>query len=358
VAIACGGTGGHIFPGLAVAEELEKQGHAVTLWLTGGDVEKTAVADWKGPVVTVPARGLPRGFSLRAVRRAFQLLGAVMVSRKTMKSLRPDVLLGMGSYACVGPVCAALTLRIPVVFHEANVIPGRAVSLLCRWATAVAVSFTETGEHIKARRIVNTGMPLRDRLRDRQVDANRLANLDREKFTVLVMGGSRGARKLNDVVSETICNAREQGSDLQVIHLTGTADEVSVRAVYERAGVPAIVSAFVQNMGPVYQAADLAVCRSGASTCAELSAFGLPALLVPFPFAIGNHQMSNAVALKACGGADVLPESELSVSWLGEYLQNASTDVSRLASMSVALRKRVRDDSAVAVASLLEDVGA
>ncbi len=355
IAVACGGTGGHIFPGLATAYILRQRGHDVTLWLAGKDVEAPAVRNWKGAVVTVPAEGLASGFSLRTVRAVGRLLFAAWTCRRIMRASRPRVLLAMGSYASVGPVAAALSLRIPVVLHEANVLPGRAVRLFSRYASAVAGSFEETRFYLRRKDLVVTGMPVR-----REIEEAALAHPPRSSpqdvFTVLVMGGSRGAHRLNELVSESIAQIHAQGHALRVIHLTGFADEAAMREAYAKAGANADVRGFAADMPALYAAADLAICRSGAATCAELAAFALPALLVPYPFAANDHQTANARAMEKAGAVDVVPEHDLGVPWLVDYIVGCMRSPARLAKMSAAFRSRATPSAAESLADLLLQV--
>lgn len=355
VAVACGGTGGHIFPGLATADVLRRRGHEVELWLAGKDVETPAVKDWKGPIVTVQAEGLPSDFSLRAIRAGFRLVGAAWSCRRIMKKARPGVLLAMGSYASVGPMGAALSLGIPVVLHEANVLPGRAIALFARWAVAVAGSFEETRYYLRRKDMVLTGMPIRRELEGAAEQAARATRGD--PFTVLVMGGSRGAHRLNDIVSAAMAQLHKGGHRIRVIHLAGFADEAAVKKTYGDAGVPAEVYGFVQDMAPLYSACDLAICRSGAATCAELSVFARPALLVPYPFAANDHQTVNARAIEKMGAADVVPEHDLSVAWLVDYVLGCMRTPARLDRMSAAFKERGVRGAAEALASLVIEVG-
>lgn len=354
IAIACGGTGGHIFPGLAAAEVLRQRGHDITLWLAGKDVEEPAVRDWKGRVVTVVAEGMPSVFSAQALQAGTRLLRAMMSCRRIMKRDRPAVLLAMGSYASVGPVGAALSLRVPVVLHEANVLPGRAIAFFARWATAVAGSFQETRFYLRRKDLVLTGMPLR---RDLERAARAAPARQHDLFTVLVMGGSRGARRLNEVAPAAIVQVHRGGHRLRVVHLAGRDDEAAVRKAYQEAGVPNTVHAFTADMAAVYGAADLAICRSGAATCAELSAFAVPALLVPYPSAMNDHQTLNARALEKTGAADVVPERDLSEAWLADYIAGCVGAPGRLARMSAAARSRAGQSGAEALAGLVERVG-
>lgn len=354
IAIACGGTGGHIFPGLATAEELRRRGHELEIWLAGKDVEAAAVDGWTGPVVTVPSEGLPSGFSIRALRAAWKMWNAARNCRRIMRTHRPDALLAMGSYASAGPVFAARRLGTPVILHEANVIPGRAIRWLSRWADAVAASFEETRFYLKRNDLVMTGMPIRPDLE--QAARTPPPAREQDHFTVLIMGGSRGAHRLNEVGAEALSRVYTAGHRVRVLHLSGVEDEAAVRAVYAGAGIPHEVWAFRKDMAPLYQQADLAICRSGAATCAELSVFAVPALLVPYPHAANDHQTANARALEKIGAADVVPERDLGAEWLADYLAGALRNPGRLARQSAASRQRALRSGAKALADLIERV--
>ncbi|MBU4213001.1 MAG: UDP-N-acetylglucosamine--N-acetylmuramyl-(pentapeptide) pyrophosphoryl-undecaprenol N-acetylglucosamine transferase, partial [Verrucomicrobia bacterium] len=427
IGIACGGTGGHIFPGLAVAEALRRRGHTVVLWLAGKPGEDLALAGWVGTVVTVYARGVSSHAPRAMIATCFRLVRAVLQCRQSMQRFSPDVLLAMGSYASIGPVLAARWLNIPVVLHEANVIPGRAIRFLSRWAEAVAVGFEETRQHLTHRRLVVTGMPVRQheesgnqtpdagrqmkqtpnaqrptpnieckteeckrpRSERRTTDAGTQSEIGNPAqrgtsrqparnaahsaaggseienwgalapsvFTLLVMGGSRGAHRLNEVVSQAILRLHREVNSLNVIHLAGPADEESIRQVYQQAGVPHAVFGFLHDMPRAYRQASLAICRSGASTCAELSCYGVPALLVPYPFAIHQHQAANADALASAGSADICDEQILNVDWLVGYVAGLMRDTARLAHMRTAALQRVTNNPVATLAELVEDVG-
>lgn len=353
VAVACGGTGGHIFPGLATAEELVRRGHAVTLWLAGKGIESAAAAGWQGPVVTLHATGFDTRLSVRAAATAWSLWRAGAAARRLMRADPPQVVLGMGSYASVGPILAALRLQIPVVLHEANVVPGRATRFFAGRAAAVGVSFMESTFYLKRARIVPTGMPIR-----RELAAAAAAMAPRaflaDRFTVLVMGGSGGAQRLNEVAPRALADLARAHPGLRVIHLTGRAGFEAVQRTYAATGCVADVRAFTHQMADLYREADFALCRSGAATCAELSAFGLPALLVPFPHAVADHQMANARAMEKAGAADVAADGDLSATWLAEYLAARMLDPEKRRSMSDAARARAQADGAAALADLVE----
>lgn len=355
IAIACGGTGGHIFPGLATGYELVERGHDVTLWMAGKDIENDAVAGWPGRIITIPSEGFQFGFSPRSVLTLFRLYKAYRLALPPMRETRPDVLLAMGSYASFGPVRAARKLGIPYVLHEANLLPGRAVSLLARKAHTVAVSFEKSRFYLKHGNIEATGMPLRKELQR----ASLLPRRERaagDPLRILVMGGSRGARVLNEVVPSAIVAAVEKGIAIEVEHIAGMQSTGEVAAIYQTAGIKANVHHFVQNMENIYLNADLALCRSGAATCAELAVFGVPALFIPYPFAARNHQMGNARALQDSGAADVVAQEDLTATWLRDYLVNVSEKPERLERMVAAMRKRAQINASGRLADLLERV--
>ena len=354
VAVACGGTGGHVFPGLATARELLRRGHDVTLWLTGRAEEQSARQDWDGPVVEVPARGFPSGFSLESLRRGWNLARAVARCRAAMRRERPDVLLAMGSYASVGPCGAARLLGVPIVLHEANVVPGRAVRLFAPGAAAVAAGFEETRYHLRRAPLSVVGIPLREELTEAARSLPPRESAVHAPFRLLVVGGSMGAHRLNEVAVAALARLKRDAPAFAVTHLTGRDDEVAVRAAYQAAGVEADVIAFTKYMAPLYHAADLAICRAGASTCAELAYFGVPALFVPYPRAAMDHQTANARAPEKRGTADVVDEAALTPEWLEAYLAQTLRQPERLARLREAARKEGVRDGTAALADLVE----
>ena len=254
----------------------------------------------------------------------------------------------------MGPCGAARLLGVPIVLHEANVIPGRAVRLFARSAAALAAGFEETRYHLRQAKLTVVGIPLRDELTEaaRGLPAREAAV--HSPFRLLIVGGSMGAHRLNEVATEALARLKNDGLEFSVVHLAGKEDEPAVRAAYEAAGVRAEVIAFTKYMAPLYHAADLAICRAGASTCTELAFFGVPALFVPYPSAAMDHQTANARALEKRGTADVVAESALTPEWLEAYLAQTLRKPERLARLrEAALREGVKDGTA-ALAALVE----
>jgi UDP-N-acetylglucosamine--N-acetylmuramyl-(pentapeptide) pyrophosphoryl-undecaprenol N-acetylglucosamine transferase len=336
-------------PGVCAADVLRARGHAVTLWLTGRDVERTAARCWGGPVETAPAAAFRAGDPVGNLAVGLGLVETAIACRRRMRAAPPDVLLAMGSYACVGPALAARVLGAPLVVHEANAVPGRATQVLSCLADARATAFEGDGASANGQ-AVWTGLPLRASvLAD---DAEPL--LDPGPFTLLVMGGSQGARRLNTVVPQAMCRLHAAGEAVRVVHLAGRDEADAVRTAYAEAGVPHVVYGFLDDMARAYATADFAVARAGASTCAELAARRVPALLVPLPTAARNHQAANARALESRGAADMVGEDELSAEWLCVYLRKCMRHTGYLAAMRAALAPLGRRDGAERLADVVE----
>lgn len=350
IAVACGGTGGHVLPGLCMAQTLRGRGHEVTLWMSGRDVEVVSARNWDGPIETVPAEGFASGLTVRHLAVALCLLEAVVECRRRMRSRRPDVLLAMGSYASVGPVVAARLLGVPIVLHEANAVPGRAVQALACLASSVGVAFRNMDGELPRDRTQWTGLPLRADV----LDGGATPLLEPDGFTVLAMGGSQGSERLNAVVSEAVCRLHAEGRSIQVVHLTGKRDAEAMRKRYREAGVRHAVYDFLEDMSRAYAGADLAIARSGAATCAELAARRVPSLLVPLPSATRDHQRANAAVLEEQGGAEWVEESELSVEWLCVFLGKCMQYPGILERMRAALEPLAVTDGADRLADLLE----
>lgn len=344
--VACGGTGGHVFPGLAVANELKRRGHAVEVWLSGRDIEGSTLGSWDGPVFSTGARQL----SLRAL----PYLGrAFYSSLKRLNHVQPDAMLAMGSYSSLPPVLAARCRHVPVVLHEANAVPGKAVEFLSRYAALTAISFEGAAAWLPGRKVLCTGLPVRSDLAGQP----RFKEIPEGLFTVFVTGGSQGARRVNELVTQAMCLLKQAGmDDFFVIHQCGAADEARVRAAYAEAGVRSKVCAFLAEMGQAFASADLVICRAGSSTCFELCLLGKPALLIPLPTAVRNHQHLNAEALVKTGGADEGIQQELSGRSLMRYVQNKKNNPVLLTRMSQALKTIAVPDAAACVADALESV--
>jgi UDP-N-acetylglucosamine--N-acetylmuramyl-(pentapeptide) pyrophosphoryl-undecaprenol N-acetylglucosamine transferase len=310
VALACGGTGGHVFPGLAVAGELARRGAAVTVFVSGKDVDRRAVAGFAaGRVVTVPAVGLG-GRNILAFLAGF--LRAWRAARGAFRGALPAAVVGFGGFTAAPVLLAAGRRRTARVLHEANAVPGRANRWLAPRCDLAAVYFPAAAVGLKASATVVTGMPVRPGFTRREPSfCRRELGLDPAAPTLLVTGGSQGARGLNRAVLAALPRLRAAVPDVQVIHLTGPEDEAAARHAYAGYGIPALVRGFLDRMELALGAADCAVARAGASSLAELAATAVPALLVPLPTAADDHQRANAAAVAADGGVRVAEQDAL-----------------------------------------------
>jgi len=354
-AIACGGTGGHLFPGLAVAEVLRDRGHEVLLLVSEKEVDAVALREHPGfAAERLPGIGLPPLWSPRMLVFARQFLRAVGRCRALFAGWRPSAVLGMGGFTSTAPVWAARRAGVPAFLHESNAIPGRANRINARIAGRVLLGFAECRRHFPRAICEVTGTPVRRSLglvlpRD---EARKALGLEPEGRVLLVMGGSQGARGINELMAAAAVPFAAAG--VQVIHLTGSQEERRVGEAYRAAGVRARVLAFHHRMEEAYSAADVVVSRSGASSLAELAAFGLPALLIPFPFAAEDHQTLNAEIFARAGAAEVIRERDASARTAADRVIALLSDAARLGEMSRRSRGLAPGDAAARVAEQLE----
>ena len=308
VAIACGGTGGHLFPGLAVAEQLVRRGCAVTLLVSPKEVDQEAVKAAVGmEVVTLPAVGLQRGGKFAFLRGFCRSYWA---ARKLFRSRPPRVALAMGGFTSAPPVLAARAFGARTFLHESNAIPGRANRWLSRVVDRAFVGFPSAAARLHTPNVVVTGTPIRSKIQPASVAASRAAlGLDPASPVMAVMVGSQGASGINEMVLASLPLLAESLPSLQWFHLSGPADFEKVKQAYAALAVKAVVHPFFAGMELVLASASAVISRAGASSLAEFAALRLPAILVPYPFATDNHQLLNAKAFADTGAALLLPQS-------------------------------------------------
>lgn len=336
IVIASGGTGGHFYPTLAIAKQIVAKGSGVTLLLAGHHTdEQIGVAQQHGlEAHAVRAIRLPRT-PLQALTFPFVFLVSIAGAWSKLRSLAPDAVLGMGSFASA-PVCLAAVLgRRPLYLHEGNAWVGRANRLLSRWARCIATSLPlASGAAIQCSHR-QTGMPLRQALLDaaenQRLPSDFLAasGLTPGKPIVLIFGGSQGADALNTLMLEVAQQLKDNSKQLQVIHLTGRADNSDLVQAYSAAGIRACVKERDQSIENCYLAADLVLCRAGASTLCELALFKKPGILIPLPTAAEDHQTANARALADRRAAVHLPQDQATpervTELLHDWLQTSKT---------------------------------
>jgi UDP-N-acetylglucosamine--N-acetylmuramyl-(pentapeptide) pyrophosphoryl-undecaprenol N-acetylglucosamine transferase len=345
VLIMAGGTGGHVFPALAVAEVLRARGIAV-IWLgTPTGMEARLVPEHGFPIEWVRVAGI-RGKGLRAWLLApVHLTNAVQQSLRVLRRLRPRSVLGCGGFVSGPGGIAAWLLGIPLVIHEQNAIAGLTNRWLARLATQVFEAFPGSFGTAGPRCV---GNPVRAEIAALPPPAVRFAGR-REPTRLLVLGGSQGAQRLNLLMPQALALVSGQ-SRLQVRHQTGARGLAATRAAYDAAGVSAELLPFIDDMAAAYAWADIAVCRAGALTITELQAAGLGALLIPFPAAVDDHQTKNAEVLVRAHAARLIQERELDAGVLGEAIAELTADRGRLLAMAEAARAGAVTDAAAKLA--------
>ena len=362
ILIAGGGTAGHVFPALALARRLDATGHEIRFAGTASGQEARLVPEAGFAFDAVPASPLERKVSLKALKAPVTAVRSVGTSRPLAEW--SDVVVGMGGYVSVPVALAALRSRRPLVLHEQNAVPGLANRTLARPARAVALAFAEARRAFPRRtRTVVTGNPVRERILAVPGDRERLRKeavaeleLDEDRRTVVVFGGSQGALHVNRSVVEAI--GRLDVSDLQVLLLTGPAHEAPVRASLPPGGpVVARVRGFLERMELAYAIADVVVARAGATTVAEIAVCGVPSLLIPYPYATGRHQEANARSLQRAGAASMLLDDELDGPVLADRIGRLLDDGDRLREMGERARAWARPDAAEVLANVVLEAG-
>jgi len=352
IMVAGGGTGGHLFPGLAVVEELRRRIHNLEVRFVGtARGIEARILPGRGEsldllqVTPLKGQGLGARFSSLA-----RIPGAMMEASSLIRSFQPDLVLGVGGYAS-GPVllAASLTGR-PTALLEQNAHVGMTNRILSRFVDRAYIAFDHVAGVFGETKSRLTGNPVRREF----VEHARRALADPEGFesrarTVLVLGGSQGARKLNEDVPRALAQAGVADRNLCVVHQTGESMRDEVEKTYKALGIDAQVVTFIDEMARAYSNAALVVARAGATTLAELCAIGRPSILVPFPFAADDHQAKNAAALEEQGAAICIRESELEVDALGTLVARLLDDRAKRQAMSLAAREHGRPDAAATI---------
>jgi UDP-N-acetylglucosamine--N-acetylmuramyl-(pentapeptide) pyrophosphoryl-undecaprenol N-acetylglucosamine transferase len=353
VLIAGGGTGGHLFPGVAIAEEIRARDPSaeVTFVGTRRGIEARVLPDLGWPLELIEVSGLKTVGAAGAMRGMFRLPRALLQARRLIKKHRPDAVIGVGGYAS-GPVVLAARMRgIPTAICEQNSIPGLTNKLLGRFVRAVFLSFDESRRFFKPKKILMTGNPVRRDLVQKLLAPGPAAAPDR--VHVLVCGGSQGAVAVNELASAALA-ALAKSHPLAITHQTGEKDLEATRARYAAAGVDATCHAFIKDMAAAYLTADLIIGRAGATTVAELAIAGKPAIFIPYPFAADNHQELNAREMAAKGAALMFKQSELTADKLAAALRPLLADANKRAEMGAAMKSLARPQAAAAVADWCE----
>ncbi len=345
--IAGGGTGGHLFPGIAVAEEFlsRDQQNRVLFVGTERGIEARLLSGLGYRLETIDVSGIRGKEGFAQLKSIAMLLYGYSQSRRILKEFRPDLVIGVGGYASGPVVLAARGMQIPRYIHEQNAIPGTTNKLLARIADQVFISLEESRRFMPKDNTLLTGNPLRRQILN-QVTIDHAVDKEKDDFQLLIFGGSSGAHAVNMAMIEVLpflCGCREQ---LSITHQTGEKDQEEVQRAYQQAGYNAQVVPFIDNMAAAYQQADLVICRAGATTIAEVTACGKTCIFIPYPHAVDDHQRKNAEALLKAGAGYMLLERELSGELLAAQISELLRDRQQLIETGEKARSLARLDAA------------
>lgn len=347
--IAGGGTGGHVIPALAIARELRARYNADVQFIgTPRGIENRLVPAAGFELKLIQVGALKNVSIATRVRTLGDLPRAVLACRRMIKDFKPHLVIGVGGYASGPGMLAAILAGVPTLAFEPNLIPGFANKVVAKFVSAAAVHFKETAKYFRNARV--TGVPVRKEF------FSLPARQRTSQPTLLIFGGSQGARAINRVVSEALPQIKTTFPELQIIHQTGERQYEDVLSAYNAAGVNGQVSKFIDDMPAAFACADLVLCRSGASTVAEITAAGKPAIFVPFPQAADDHQRRNAEALEHAGAARLIPESEFTAERLIETLREMLASPQVLADMSQRARALAHPNAAAEIAEMAAEL--
>jgi UDP-N-acetylglucosamine--N-acetylmuramyl-(pentapeptide) pyrophosphoryl-undecaprenol N-acetylglucosamine transferase len=355
--VAGGGTGGHLFPGIAVAEEFLSRDEANEVLFVGtqNGIEARVLPGLGYRLEFISVTGMRRKSLLEQVKGIVMLVKSYFQSRKILESFRPDVVLGVGGYASGPVVLAAGQLPCRRFIHEQNALPGFTNKFLARIAEKVFISFRETERIFPAGKSVMTGNPLRRQILQ-DVQTGGADQAVPEMFRILVFGGSAGAHSINMAMTDALSFLGDVKGRMSITHQTGANDLDEVTACYNKEGFVAEVLPFINNMADAYHRADLVICRAGATTLAEVTACGKACIFIPFPFATDDHQMKNAQALVEKGAGFMLLNKDLTGERLALMIRELMEDRERLKMVGVCARKLARPDAAkIIVDEMLAD---
>ena len=354
--IAGGGTGGHLFPGVAIAEELKARDQAGQILFVGTarGMESHTLPKLGWKVELIDASGIKTKGILGMLRGIVTLPRAYFQARRILKTFAPDAVIGVGGYASFPTVLAARMRKIPTAVLENNSVPGLANKWLGKWTNAVFVAFDQAKGYFKPDRVLVTGSPIRAQLRQRLLEAGPAVRTADGRINIFCFGGSQGAEYVNKMM---VGGARYLDADkvrFNIVHQTGKADHDATARAYSDAGIPADVRPFIDNMAYEYDRAHVVVARAGASTISELGAIGRAAILIPYPHAADNHQVINARIVERAGAAIVYEESELKDGFLiATAIRQLVEEPDRLERMQSAMKSLGRPHAATSIVDWL-----
>jgi UDP-N-acetylglucosamine--N-acetylmuramyl-(pentapeptide) pyrophosphoryl-undecaprenol N-acetylglucosamine transferase len=356
VVIAGGGTGGHLFPGIAIADEFRRRDpdSEVTFIGTEHGIEATVVPMEGYPIRYIWAHGFVGKSPLKKLIAMIKMVFSVRDAGRLLRRLRPDAVIGVGGYASFSPVLAGVFMSIPTIVAEQNSFPGLANRVLGKVVDAVCLTYHESISFFPMGKTFVTGNPIRAGiLSGNRNSAYGLFGLDRFKFTVTILGGSQGARNVNGAVCGSFPYLHTLREKMQFLHQTGKGDLESVKGEYRKWGFAGTAAAFIRQMAEAYAVADLVVARAGATTLAELTAVGKPVILIPYPHAAGHHQELNARRLSEMGAARIIPDNDLNGEIMAKNIGELYSDERARAEMQHASRALGKPDAAQKVVDIV-----
>ncbi len=341
VIIAGGGTGGHLFPGLAVAEEFKSRNRNTEVIFVGTEngIEARIVPREGYPIKFLSAEGVVGVSFKRKIKAIAKMILSSKDSYKIIQDVKPDIMIGVGGYASGVIMLTASILSIPTIILEQNCIPGLTNRILGKFAKAICATYQESIPYFPKEKTYLTGNPIRTKILRGNIEYGyKLFSLEKGLFTIFIFGGSLGARSINNAIIESLNHLYDLKDKIQFLHQTGKEDFERVRSAYRKLGFRGTVTPFIFEMGEGYAVSDLVISRAGATTLAELTALGKASILVPYPYAAGRHQELNAIKLLEMGAAKVIRDNELN----GETLSNTIRILYENESMRAEMQKNSR----------------
>ena len=359
IVVTGGGTGGHIYPALAFIKYLKSVDENLEVLYIGTEkgLEKKIVPRENIDIKTVDVQGFKRSLSPENFKTIYKFIKSTQDAKKILKEFKPDVVLGTGGYVAGPVVYAASKLKIPTIIHEQNSIPGVTNKFLSRYVDRVAVGFQEAAKHFPENKTVFTGNPRAQEVADLEApEALSEFGLSNDKKTVVIFGGSRGALKINQAVLEAF--PKFVGKDYQIIYASGEIYYNEFKEQFEKydAEPNIAIKPYISNMSEVLANADILVSRAGATTLAEVTALGIPAILVPSPYVTADHQTKNAQALENAGAAVMIKDAELTGDAIVNEIEKILSNESTYTNMASASLNEGVPDSSVRLKKVIEDL--
>jgi UDP-N-acetylglucosamine--N-acetylmuramyl-(pentapeptide) pyrophosphoryl-undecaprenol N-acetylglucosamine transferase len=357
--IAGGGTGGHLFPGLAIAGEFKQRDRSTEVIFVGTEhgIEARVIPREGYPIRFLRAEGLVGVSVIKKIKAIMKLFLSFIDSYRILRLINPDIVIGVGGYASGAFTFVASLLSIPTMILEQNSLPGLTNKILGKFVNLICVTYQESISFFPKGKTFLTGNPVRMQImKGSPESAYKLFSLEKGIFTIFVFGGSAGARSINRAFVDALNYLFDLKNDIQILHQTGLKDYEQVRDAYRKIGVKGTVTPFIYQMGEAYAVADIVISRAGATTLAELTALGKPVILIPYPHAAGKHQEANARKLVEIGAAKMIPDRELQGEPLAQMIRELYVDVAMRAEMQRSSRSVGRPEARAKIVDIAQSL--